>query len=141
MCIRDRWVEGRHFSPKAEQQRFIERVFGKEQIVMLQGPPGTGKTESLQLAVLAHVAAHKSSSRCRVLMVAPTHKAIQEFVDKLAASWQSYCKEVDGDMTNLRIYRVTSSNIGSEKSADGVIYVDYNNDEKTLGELKDCLLN
>jgi AAA domain len=135
------WLKSRRFAPKNEQMSFINRVFSKEQIVLLQGPPGTGKTESLQLAVLAHVAAHKSSSRCRVLMVAPTHKAIQEFVDKLAASWQSYCKEVDGDMANLRIYRVTSSNIGSGKSADGVIYVDYNNDEKTLGELKDCLLN
>ena len=27
---------------------------------MLQGPPGTGKTETLQLAVLAHIAAHKA---------------------------------------------------------------------------------
>ena len=51
------------FSPKAEQQRFIDRVFGKEQIVMLQGPPGTGKTETLQLAVLAHVAAHRATSQ------------------------------------------------------------------------------
>ena len=57
-----RWVAGRRFSPKAEQQRFIDRVFGAEQIVMLQGPPGTGKTETLQLAVLAHVAAHRANS-------------------------------------------------------------------------------
>ena len=79
------WVEGRRFPPKAEQKRFVDRVFGEEPIVMLQGPPGTGKTETLQLAVFAHIAAHRSSSKCRVLMVAPTHKAIQEFVSKLAA--------------------------------------------------------
>ena len=60
---------------------------------MLQGPPGTGKTETLQLTVLAHIAAHKSTGRCRVLMVAPTHKAIHEFVAKLAKSWRAYCKE------------------------------------------------
>ncbi|MCJ7762331.1 hypothetical protein MUP38_02610, partial [Candidatus Bathyarchaeota archaeon] len=54
------WVEGRRLPPKAEQKRFVDRVFGKEQIVMLQGPPGTGKTETLQLAVLAHVAAHRA---------------------------------------------------------------------------------
>ena len=53
------WVENKNLPPKPEQSRFIDRVFGKEQVVMLQGPPGTGKTETLQLAVLAHVAAHK----------------------------------------------------------------------------------
>jgi hypothetical protein len=57
-----RWVEGRRLPPKAEQKRFVDRVFGKEPIVMLQGPPGTGKTETLQLAVLAHIAAHRANS-------------------------------------------------------------------------------
>ena len=44
------WVEKRIHPPKAEQSKFVNLVFGKEQIVMLQGPPGTGKTETLQLA-------------------------------------------------------------------------------------------
>ncbi len=136
-----RWVEGRHFSPKAEQQRFIERVFGKEQIVMLQGPPGTGKTETLQLAVLAHVAAHRAKSRCRVLMVAPTHKAIQEFVSKLARCWQEYCRGGGKDLKDLNIYRVLSSSVSSAKPIDGVKYVNYNEDEETVKELKDCLIN
>ena len=136
-----RWVEGRHFSPKAEQQLFIERVFGKEQIVMLQGPPGTGKTETLQLAVLAHVAAHRVKSRCRVLMVAPTHKAIQEFVSKLARCWQEYCREGGNDLKDLNIYRVLSSSVSSAKPIDGVKYVNYNEDEETVKELTDCLMN
>jgi reverse gyrase len=103
-----RWVENRRFPPKAEQQRFIDRVFEKEQIVMLQGPPGTGKTETLQLAVLAHVAAHGAKSRCRVLMVAPTHKAIHEFVTKLARCCRSTA--VSGkDLKDVDIYRVLSS--------------------------------
>ncbi len=136
-----RWVEGRRFSPKAEQHRFIERVFGKEQIVMLQGPPGTGKTETLQLAVLAHVAAHRAKSRCRVLMVAPTHKAIQEFVSKLASCWQEYCREGGNDLKDLNIYRVLSSSVSSAKPIDGVKYVNYNEDEETVKELKDCLIN
>ncbi len=135
-----RWVEGRHFSPKAEQQRFIERVFSKEQIVMLQGPPGTGKTETLQLAVLAHVAAHRAKSRCRVLMVAPTHKAIQEFVSKLARCWQEYCQEGGKDLKDLNIYRVLSSSISSVKPIEGVKYVNYNEDEDTVKELSDCLM-
>ena len=136
-----RWVEGRRFSPKAEQQRFIERVFGKEQIVMLQGPPGTGKTETLQLAVLAHVATHRVNSRCRVLMVAPTHKAIHEFVSKLARCWQEYCREGGKDLKDLNIYRVLSSSTSSAKPIDGVTYVNYNEDEETVQELKDYLLN
>ena len=135
------WVEGRRFSPKAEQQRFIDRVFGKEQIVMLQGPPGTGKTETLQLAVLAHVAAHRANSRCRVLMVAPTHKAIQEFVSKLVCCWQEYCKEGGKDLKDLNIYRVISGSTSSVTPVEGVKYVNYNEDQETVQELKDCLIN
>ena len=135
------WVGGRRFSPKAEQQRFIERVFGKEQIVMLQGPPGTGKTETLQLAVLAHVAAHRAKGRCRVLMVAPTHKAIHEFVSKLARCWQEYCREGGNDLKDLNIYRVLSSSTSSAKPIEGVTYVNYNEDEETVQELTDCLMN
>ena len=135
------WVEGRRFSPKAEQQRFIDRVFGKEQIVILQGPPGTGKTETLQLAVLAHVAAHRDNSRCRVLMVAPTHKAINEFVSKLARCWQEYCIDGGKDLEDLNIYRVLSSSVSSVKPIDGVKYVNYNEDEETVSELTDYLMN
>ncbi len=136
-----RWVEDRRFPPKAEQQRFINRVFGKEQIVMLQGPPGTGKTETLQLAVLAHVAAHSVKSRCRVLMVAPTHKAIHEFVSKLARCLQEYCREGGNDLKDLNIYRVLSSDVSSVKPLEGVKYLNYNEDEETVQELKDCIMN
>ena len=136
-----RWVAGRRFSPKAEQQRFIERVFGKEQIVMLQGPTGTGKTETLQLAVLAHVAAHRAHGRCRVLMVAPTHKAIQEFVSKLAKCWQEYCNGGGNDLKDLMIYRVLSSSTSTAKPLEGVTYVNYNEDEETVAEITDCLMN
>ena len=130
------WVEHTIFPPKPEQNRFIDRVFGKEQVVMLQGPPGTGKTETLQLAVLAHVASHNAVGRCRVLMVAPTHKAIHEFVNKLAKSWRTYSKEEGSDLANLRIYRVLNS---AAKAVDGVKYVNYNEDEQVVTELKDAL--
>jgi hypothetical protein len=136
-----KWLKNKPYPPKNEQMRFINRVFSPEQIVLLQGPPGTGKTESLQQAVLAHVAAHKANAKCRVLMVAPTHKAIQEFVDKLASSWQSYLKQSGGDLADLRIYRVTGSDNYSNRMVDGVNYVDYNKDEKALRELRACLYN
>jgi hypothetical protein len=134
-----RWVEARRFPPKAEQARFVDRVFSKEPIVMLQGPPGTGKTETLQLAVLAHVAAHRAGSKCRVLMVAPTHKAIQEFVTKLARCWQEYVSEGGKDLKDLQIYRVLSS-ATTGKSIGGVNYLNYNEDAQTVKELADCLL-
>ncbi len=135
------WVEGRSLPPKAEQKRFVERVFGKEPIVMLQGPPGTGKTETLQLAVLAHIAAHRVSSKCRVLMVAPTHKAIQEFVSKLARCWQEYNSAGYKDLKDLQIYRVLSSDVSLVKPIDGVKYLNYNEDPETVKELTDCLMN
>ena len=110
-------------------------------MLCLQGPPGTGKTETLQLAVLAHVAAHRANGSCRVLMVAPTHKAIHEFVSKLARCWQEYCREGGNDLKDLNIYRVLSSSTSSAKPIDGVKYVNYNEDEETVEELTDCLMN
>jgi hypothetical protein len=136
-----RWVENKRLPPKAEQAKFVDRVFGKEPIVMLQGPPGTGKTETLQLAVLAHVAAHRAASKCRVLMVAPTHKAIQEFVAKLARCWQEYNDAGGKDLKDLRIYRVLSSNTSSGKPIDCVSYVNYNEDKDAVEELTGLLMN
>ncbi len=133
------WVEKRKLRPKAEQKRLIDRVFGKEPVVMLQGPPGTGKTETLQLAVLAHIAAHSVKSRCRVLMVAPTHKAIQEFVTKLARCHQEYTTQGGKDLRDLQIYRVLSSNTSTE--IPGVKNVNYNEDEAAVIALSDALMN
>jgi hypothetical protein len=134
------WTKGRELSPKPEQRKFIERMFSPEQIILLQGPPGTGKTETLQLAVLAHVAGHKGG-RCRVLMVAPTHKAIHEFVTKLAKTWRSYCKEGGVDLADLQICRVLSSHSAAAKAIEGVQYLNYNEDEEALAELKSCLIS
>ncbi len=135
------WVKNRRLSPKAEQAKFVDRVFGREPIVMLQGPPGTGKTETLQVAVLAHVASHRATSKCRVLMVAPTHKAIQEFVAKLARCWQEYNDAGGRDLKDLRIYRVLSSNTASVKPIDGVTYINYNEDKDSVEELTGLLMN
>ena len=74
-------------------------------------------------------------------MVAPTHKAIQEFVSKLAECWQEYCTEGGKDLKDLMIYRVLSSSTSSAKPIEGVTYVNYNEDEETVVELTDCLMN
>jgi hypothetical protein len=136
-----RWVESRSLSPKPEQKLLVDRVFGKEPIVMLQGPPGTGKTETLQLAVLAHIVAHRAKSPCRVLMVAPTHKAIQEFVAKLARCWQEYTTQDGKDLKDLNIYRVLSSDTALTPPLEGVKYFNYNEDAETVKEVADCLMN
>jgi len=135
------WTAKRGLSPKTEQARFVDQVFSKEPIIMLQGPPGTGKTETLQLAVLAHVAAHQVVSRCRVLMVAPTHKAIQEFVTKLARCKQEYTNTGGKDLKNLQIFRVLSSSTTSIKPITGVTYVNYNEDKDIVEELTHILRN
>lgn len=135
------WMEHRRHPPNPEQKRFVERVFSEEPIVMLQGPPGTGKTETLQLTVLAHIAAHRANSRCRVLMVAPTHKAIQEFVAKLACCWEEYTSQGGKDLKDLRIYRVMSSDVNRETALPGVKYFNYNDDPDTVQEISDCLMN
>jgi uncharacterized protein len=72
-------------------------------------------------------------------MVAPTHKAIHEFVTKLAKSWRTYCKEGNSDLADLRIYRVLNNRVSSSKAIDGIKYVNYNEDEEIVTELKDAL--
>jgi len=135
------WMANRHFSPNVEQTRFVDHVFSKEPIIMLQGPPGTGKTETLQLTVLAHVAAHNATSKCRVLMVAPTNKAIHEFVTKLARCRQEYVNDGGKDLENLQIYRILSSNTAITKSISGVKYLNYNEDKDLVEELKEIIEN
>jgi len=135
------WTTNKCFPPKAEQARFVDHIFGKEPIVMLQGPPGTGKTETLQLAVLAHIAAHSLNSNCRVLMVAPTHKAIQEFVTKLARCRQEYLNAGGKELKNLQIFRVLSSSTASIKPIPGVTYLNYNEDKNLVEELTGFLMN
>jgi hypothetical protein len=135
------WATNSHFPPNAEQARFVDRIFGKEPIIMLQGPPGTGKTETLQLAVLSHIAAHSINSKCRVLMVAPTHKAIQEFVTKLARCKQEYLNAGGKDLKNLQIFRILSSSTTSVKPIAGVTYINYNEDKNLIEELTGLLMN
>jgi len=135
------WMTNRHLPPKTEQAHFVDHVFSKEPLIMLQGPPGTGKTETLQLAVLTHITAHSATSKCRVLMVAPTHKAIQEFVAKLARCRQEYIDAGGNDLKNLQIFRVLSSSTSSVKPITGVTYVNYNEDKDIVEELTRLLMN
>jgi hypothetical protein len=135
------WTANRCFSPKVEQTCFVDHVFSREPIIMLQGPPGTGKTETLQLAVLAHIAAHSVNSKCRVLMVAPTHKAIQEFVTKLARCRQEYLDAGGRELKSLQIFRVLSSSTAAVKPIFGVTFINYNEDQGLVGELACLLMN
>jgi hypothetical protein len=134
------WLRDRYaVSPKPEQWNFIRSVLDGSKIITLQGPPGTGKTETLQWAVLAHVAAHRSHSRCRVLMVGPTHKAIHEFISKLAECWKSYCDHKGAQLADLMIVRVLSNDCASINQIDGVRYVNYHDDDQAVSEVGNYL--
>jgi DEAD/DEAH box helicase. len=135
------WADCRPSPPKPKQKALIDQIFADKPIVMLQGPPGTGKTLTLQLAVLAHIAAHRAISKCRVLMVAPTHKAIHEFVTKLANCWSDYNNTGGNDLRDLKLYRVVNSNASNMSPIEGVTYLNYNEDQETVKELADRLLN
>jgi hypothetical protein len=135
------WLRDRYsVSPKPEQWKFIQNVLSHTKILTLQGPPGTGKTETLQWAVLAHVAAHKHHTRCRVLMVGPTHKAIHEFVSKLAECWKCYCKDGEANLADLMIIRVVSNDCASINQVDGVRYVNYHEDNQAVTEIGNYLM-
>jgi len=134
------WLRDRYaVSPKPEQWNFIQSVLNRSKIITLQGPPGTGKTETLQWAVLAHVAAHRSHARCRVLMVGPTHKAIHEFISKLAECWRRYCDDKGAQLADLMIVRVLSNDCASINHVDGVRYVNYHDDVQAVTEIGNCL--
>jgi uncharacterized protein len=74
-------------------------------------------------------------------MVAPTHKAIHEFVSKLTETWQSYVKNGGKDLANLRIYRVISNDVSSVKANKIVKYINYNEPDDSFEELKNSLMS
>jgi uncharacterized protein len=74
-------------------------------------------------------------------MVAPTHKAIQEFVVKLARCWQEYVAAGGNDLKDLRIFRVLSSDTNFVKPINGVVCVNYNKDKDAVKELAGILSN
>lgn len=136
------WLRSEYsISPNLEQCEFIKSVSEPIRISTLQGPPGTGKTENLHWAVLAHVFAHKQArGRCRVLMVGPTHKAIHEFVSKLAKCWRAYRSDGGNELDDLMIIRIISESSAPLREVEGVRYVNYHEDADEVNELGSLLL-
>lgn len=126
--------------PNSEQQKFVEGVCSQTPVHVLHGPPGTGKTEALAWAVLARVLAHKKKREmCRVLMVCPTHKAIHEFVDKLARCWKSYSEYGDRQLEDFKIIRIIGKDMLAFDEIEGVRYVNYHEDEDDVREIRNHL--
>ena len=72
------------FRPKRNRNDLLTACLAKNRLLCCRVHLVQEKPKPYNWRFLAHIAAHRANSRCRVLMVAPTHKAIQEFVAKLA---------------------------------------------------------
>lgn len=73
-------------------------------------------------------------------MVGPTHKAIHEFISKLAECWRSYCEDKGTQLADLMIFRILSNDCASINQVDGVRYVNYHEDDQTVSELTNYLV-
>ncbi|MCA9514259.1 MAG: AAA family ATPase, partial [Myxococcales bacterium] len=79
---RDRRVE-RFFDPdlNAAQEDAVRHALTAEPVALVHGPPGTGKTRTLVEVVRQHVALGE-----RVLVTAASHVAVDNLVERLAAT-------------------------------------------------------
>ena len=84
-----------------EQREFVRRALGTPDLAILEGPPGSGKTTTILEIVLQLVPQRK-----RVLLVASTHVAVDNVIEKLIET------SVDG-MTLMEKYGVVPLRVGS----------------------------
>lgn len=64
-----------------EQREFVKKALGTPDFAILEGPPGSGKTTAL-LELIAHVTRNGG----RVLMVASTHVAVDNILERLVTT-------------------------------------------------------
>lgn len=70
-----------NFAGTKEQRRFVEIALSTKDFAILEGPPGSGKTSALMEIVLK-----LCSSGKKVLMVASTHVAVDNILERIAES-------------------------------------------------------
>ena len=76
--LRDEWRDG-----TKEQREFVSIALGTPDFAILDGPPGSGKTTAI-----CELIAQLISQQKRVLLVASTHVAVDNVVERLLA-WQN----------------------------------------------------
>ena len=69
------------FAGTKEQRRFVEIALSTKDFAILEGPPGSGKTSTLMEIILK-----LCSSGKKVLMVASTHVAVDNILERIAES-------------------------------------------------------
>jgi len=79
----ERWfvLTNEELDGTAEQREFVQKALGTPDFAILEGPPGSGKTTAL-LELIAQVAGKGG----RVLMVASTHVAVDNVLERLVAT-------------------------------------------------------
>lgn len=91
-----------------EQRRFVSMALGTPDFALLEGPPGSGKTTAICELIVQLARDGK-----RVLLVAPTHVAVDNVLERLIA-WQDRLDAADRPVMPVRIGdedRVTSERL------------------------------
>lgn len=109
--VEDEWSflqrdeRGRLRDGTEEQRRFVSAALGTPDFALLEGPPGSGKTTAICELIVQLL-----RSGQRVLLVAPTHVAVDNVLERLIA-WQERQGASDRPVMPIRIGdddRVTS---------------------------------
>lgn len=100
--------DGRLRDGTEEQRRFVSMAFGTPDFALLEGPPGSGKTTAICELIVQLLRDGQ-----RVLLVAPTHVAVDNVLERLI-TWQDRLDVADRPVMPVRIGdedRVTSERL------------------------------
>lgn len=96
-----------------EQREFVKRAWGTPDFAILEGPPGSGKTTTL-----LELIAQAISRNQRVLMVASTHVAVDNVLEKML---ETYVKTDDGETSLKEACGAIPLRIGDEGNVSEAI--------------------
>jgi len=125
------------FPPKGGQGPFI--LSEGSRLVGLQGPPGTGKSGgALANAIVAHAHARsKQNEPFRALVTAPSNKAIEEVLEKVAERVSIAATDPEGvnTLSDLRLVRATGRYSEDADSIERVKRLNYNDEPEAVADL------
>lgn len=96
-----------------EQREFVKKAWGTPDFAILEGPPGSGKTTTL-----LELIAQAISRNQRVLMVASTHVAVDNVLEKML---ETYVKTDEGEQSLKEACGAIPLRIGDEGNVSDAI--------------------
>ncbi|WFN37440.1 AAA domain-containing protein [Methanomicrobium antiquum] len=96
-----------------EQREFVRKAWGTPDFAILEGPPGSGKTTTI-----LELIAQAISRNQRVLMVASTHVAVDNVIEKLL---ETYVQTAEGEKTLKEACGAIPLRIGDEDNVSDLI--------------------